>query len=366
MDRGRVIFRTSIIGIIANAILAGVKALIGLLSGSVAIVLDAVNNLSDALSSVITIIGQYLSGKAPDKKHPLGHGRAEYIAGAVISVIILYAGITSLVESVKKIINPTEADYSAVSLVIVGLAVIVKILLGLYVKKQGKLANSPALRDSGQDALNDAIISFSTLVAALVFVIFHISVEAYLGALISLVIIKSGVEMVREAYSVILGQRVDSEVSLSVKQSALGFQEVSGVFDLVLHSYGPDRLIGSCHIQVDPSLTAEKLDTLERRIMEKVFKDTGVILTGISVYAASLDGEAGEVYDKISAIASGFPEILQLHGFNLDEDGKRIRFDVIISFETDRDKVFSAFTGQVNEAFPGYDVQITLDSDISD
>ena len=192
MDRGRVIFKTSIIGIIANAVLAGVKALIGLLSGSVAIVLDAVNNLSDALSSVITIIGQYLSGKVPDKKHPLGYGRAEYIASAVISVIIFYAGITSLVESVKKIINPTEADYSAVSLVIVGLAVIVKILLGLYVKKQGKLANSPALRDSGQDALNDAIISFSTLVAALVFVIFHISVEAYLGALISLVIIKSG------------------------------------------------------------------------------------------------------------------------------------------------------------------------------
>lgn len=366
MDRDRVIFKTSIIGIIANAVLAGIKALIGLISGSVAIVLDAVNNLSDALSSVITIIGQYLSGKAPDKKHPLGHGRAEYIAGAVISVIILYAGVTSLVESVKKIFSPTEPDYSAVSLVIVALAVGVKVLLGLYVKKQGTKANSPALRDSGQDALNDAVISFSTLVAALVFVIFRVSVEAYLGALISLVIIKSGIGMVKEAYSVILGQRVDSEVSLSVKKSALGFEEVSGVFDLVLHSYGPDRLIGSCHIQVDPSLTADRLDTLERRIMEKVHADTGVVLTGISVYATSLEGAAGNVYDRINGIMAEYPDIIQLHGFNLDEDYKRIRFDVVISFESDMNKIYALFCSKVREAFPDYDIQITLDADISD
>ena len=151
----------------------------GVISGSIAIVLDAVNNLSDALSSVITIIGTKLAGKKPDRQHPYGHGRIEYLSAVIISAIILYAGITSLIESIKKIIAPTLPDYTIVSIVIISVAVVVKILLGTYVRKVGEKVNSDSLIASGKDATMDSIISASTLVAALIFILFKFSIEAY-------------------------------------------------------------------------------------------------------------------------------------------------------------------------------------------
>ena len=188
-DRNKKIVRTSIVGIIANVLLAGFKAAVGIISGSIAIVLDAVNNLSDALSSVITIIGTKLAGKEPDKKHPLGYGRIEYLSAALISVIVLYAGITSLVESVKKIITPETPSYKLPSLIIVAVAIVVKIVLGTYVKKVGESVNSESLVASGEDAKLDSVISASTLLAAIIFIFSGISLEAWLGAIISFVTI---------------------------------------------------------------------------------------------------------------------------------------------------------------------------------
>ena len=196
--REKTIVKTSIIGMIANVFLAGFKAVIGLMTNSIAIVLDAVNNISDAGSSLITIIGTKLAGREPDKKHPFGYGRIEYLSAMIISVIVLYAGVTSFVESVKQSIHPETPDYNAVSLIIVAVAVVVKILLGRYVKGVGVKVNSDSLINSGEDAKLDSIISASTLVAAGIFLIFHVALEAWLGVIISVVIIKSGIEMLRE------------------------------------------------------------------------------------------------------------------------------------------------------------------------
>ena len=207
--REKIIVRTSIIGIVANIFLAAFKAVIGLMSNSIAIVLDAVNNISDAGSSLITIIGTKLAGREPDKKHPFGYGRIEYLSAMVISVIVLYAGVTSLVESVKKIITPETPEYTTTSLVIVGIAVLVKIVLGRYVKSVGLKVNSDSLVNSGEDATLDSVISASTLVAAAVFLIAGISLEAWLGAVISLVIVKSGIEMLKDTVSRLLGERND-------------------------------------------------------------------------------------------------------------------------------------------------------------
>ena len=160
-SRNKIIIRTSLIGIAANLFLVGFKAFVGLLSNSIAVILDAVNNLSDALSSVITIIGTRIANKKPDKKHPLGHGRVEYISAMLVSALVLYAGITAMVESVKKIINPVEANYSKTSLIIIASAVVVKFLLSRYVIAQGNKANSQSLVASGKDAGFDAIVSLS-------------------------------------------------------------------------------------------------------------------------------------------------------------------------------------------------------------
>ena len=358
MNREKIIVRTGVIGILANVFLAGFKAAVGLLSGSIAITLDAVNNLTDVLSSVITIISAKLAGKEPDKEHPLGHGRLEYVSTLTISVIILYAGITSLTESVKKIITPVTADYSTLSLVIIAVAVAVKIVLGLYVKATGKRVRSDSLVASGKDALLDAVISASTLAAAGVFLVCGVSLEAWLGAVISLIIIKSGLDMLHSSISLILGERVEGDLAREVRQTVLSFPGVSGVYDLILHSYGPEQHIGSVHIELPGDCTVQQLDALERSITETVYRQTGVTLTAVGVYAKPDDASlSAQIFADIRAIAAAEPYVLQLHGFSADEDKKEIRFDVIIDYDAkNRREIFEDIVRRVRETYPEYTV----------
>ena len=279
MSRDKVIIRTSVIGIAANVLLAAFKAVIGLASNSIAVVLDAVNNLSDALSSIITIVGTKLAGKLPDKKHPLGYGRIEYLSAMLVSGIVLYAGITSAVESVKKIIHPEKPDYSVISLVIIAVAVLVKIVLGRYVKAQGEKVNSGSLVASGSDAMFDAILSSSVLASAIIFKVSGISLEAYVGAVISVIIIKSGVEMMMETLDQILGERAEKEITDKIIAIMKEEKDVRGAYDLVLHNYGPDKHLGSVHIELPDHMTVREVDRLTRKLEAKVYKETGVIMT---------------------------------------------------------------------------------------
>ena len=279
-EREKIVIKTSVIGIITNVFLAAFKAGIGLLSNSIAIVLDAVNNISDAGSSIITIVGTKLAGKAPDKKHPFGHGRIEYLSAMMIAVIILYAGTTSLIESVKQIIKPETPDYNPTSLIIIAVAVVVKIVLGAYVKKVGEKVKSDSLVNSGADATLDAVISFSTLVAAVIFMVFNLALEAYLGAVIAVIIIKSGIEMLKGTISQLLGEQNDLEVAKAIKKTVMGFKNVLGVYDLILNNYGPNRWNGSLHIEVPDTLSVVELDQLLREISVKVVKEHRDALDG--------------------------------------------------------------------------------------
>lgn len=366
-NREKAIVRTSVVGILANVLLAVFKAVVGLASNSVAVVMDAVNNLSDALSSVITIIGTKLAGKAPDKKHPLGYGRIEYLSTMVIAVIVLYAGVTSLIESVKKIVDPVTPDYSAVALIIIAVAVVVKVVLGLYVKKRGEQVDSDSLVASGRDALNDSIISLSTLVAAGIYIGFHISLEAWLGAIISLVVIKSGVDILRDTVSDILGERIDVETARAVKDTICQATGVQGAYDLIINSYGPNRHIGSVHIEVPDTMTIKELDALERSIAEEVFRKHGVMLTGISIYCVRTDEESAKAELAVRKIINDYPDVTQLHGFSLDTQAKTMTFDIIVSYDSkDRMAVYRKVVERAQQAFPGYQLHVQLDMDISD
>ena len=367
-SRDAVIIRTSIIGILANVFLAAFKAVVGLASNSIAIVMDAVNNVSDAASSVITIVGTKLAGKEPDRKHPFGYGRIEYLSAMVISILVLYAGITAFVESVKKIIHPDTPDYSAVTLIIVGVAVVVKIVLGRYVKGVGKKVNSDSLVNSGEDATLDSVISASTLVAAAIYLIFHISLEAWLGAVIALVIIKSGIEMLRETLSQILGERADAELARNIKATVTGYPEVSGAYDLVLHNYGPDAYNGSIHIEVPDTLSADDLDKLIRKITVDVYRKHDVLLTAIGVYSVNTKNpEAVEAREKVTAIVMAHEHILQIHGFYYDQAEKTIRFDIVVSFNApDRHQVYREVCEDVQKAYPDYTLQVAMDTDFSE
>ena len=368
ISREKMIIRTSIIGIIANVFLAGFKAVIGLMTNSIAIVLDAVNNISDAGSSLITIVGTKLAGREPDRKHPFGYGRIEYLSAMIISVIVLYAGITSFVESVKQIIHPEKPEYNTVSLIIVAVAVVVKILLGRYVKGVGVRVKSDSLINSGEDATLDSVISASTLVAAGIFLIFRISLEAWLGAVISVVIIKSGIEMLRDTISQILGERNDIELARAIYGTVTGFPGVEGAYDLVLNNYGPDTWTGSVHIEVPDTYSADRLDQLIREITMKVLKEHHVILTAVGVYSVNTkDEEVIAAKEKVREIVFSHEYVREMHGFYLLKDQKAMRFDVVISFDAkDRRAVFREVIADVQKAFPGYELQAAMDTDFTE
>ncbi len=366
-EREKVIVRTSIIGILANVLLAGFKAAIGLATRSIAVTLDAVNNLSDALSSVITIIGAKLGGKKPDKKHPLGYGRIEYLSSMIVAAIVLYAGITALVESIKKIIEPEPAEYTMVSLLIIAAAVVVKLLLGRYVKGQGEKVNSGALIASGSDASFDAILSASVLASAVIFMIWGISLEAYVGVVIAVFIIKAGIEMLSETLSDIIGQRADAEMSKTIKKLVAEEPEVRGAYDLILYNYGPDKNYGTLHMELPDTMTVEEVDVLTRKVQNKVFHETGVILTGIGVYSYNTsDDEAAQMRNHVQEKVLEHDWAIQMHGFYVDTVEKLIRFDVVLSFDADRKEALDTLNAELKEMYPDYTSVIVPDVDTSD
>ena len=365
--REKAIVRTSIIGILTNLLLVGFKAFVGLVSNSIAVILDAVNNLSDALSSVVTIIGAKLGAKQPDRKHPLGYGRIEYLSSMIVAALVLYAGITSLVESVKKIFEPEAADYSAVSIIIISVAIVVKLVLGMYVRRQGKKVNSGALSASGSDALFDAILSSSVLASAIVFLIWGISLEAYVGIIIAGFIIKAGIEMMIETLNDIIGKREDKETTQELKQIICEEDAVLGAYDITLFNYGPNRNYGSVHIELPDNLSVDDVDKITRRIQTDVYHKTGIILTGIGVYSYNTsDDEASRMRNTIQKTVMSHDWALKMHGFYADPDRKTIRFDVVISFDTERKEAIETLYGEISSIYPEYELMIIPDVDVSD
>lgn len=363
------IVRTSVVGILANVALAGFKAAVGLIANSIAVVLDAVNNLTDALSSVITIVGTKLAGKPADRKHPFGYGRVEYLSTLVIAIIILYAGITAMVESIKKIITPDTPDYSTVSLVIIAVAVVVKVVLGLYVKRTGQRVNSDSLVASGKDALMDSIISLSTLVAAVVFVLWGVSLEAYLGVIIAIMIIKTGLETMRDTISKILGERSETTLAHDIKRTILETDdEIGGAFDLFITDYGPDRHIASVHIEVPDTWTAVRIDAVTRKIFVNVYQRHNVAMTAVGVYSVDTQNKVVvAMRERVQEIVSRHKNVLQMHGFYADMNEKTMRFDVVVSFdEKDRLLLCQTIANEVQAEYPDFKVLAQPDTDISD
>lgn len=366
--REKVIIRTSVIGIATNLLLAATKAAIGMAANSVAVISDAVNNLSDALSSIITILGTKLAGRAPDKKHPLGYGRIEYMSALIVSAIVLYAGLTALVDSVKKILTPEAVDYAPLSLILLAIAIAAKLILGAYVKKKGKQVSSGALVASGEDASHDAILSASVLASAAIYLLFSINLEAWVGAMISIFIIKSGIEMISDAVSDMLGARVDGELSAAIKQTILQEPEVHGVYDLLINNYGPEKNVALVHVEVDDAMTALEIDELTRKLQAAVYEAHGVILGAVGIYAANNgDRATAEIRENVRSFVAAQEGVLQFHGFYADVEKKQIRFDVVMDFSVkDRAAAVEAMRQALAEKYPDYDIHITLDVDVSD
>ena len=366
-EREKIIIKTSFLGIITNVFLAIFKVILGLITNSIAVILDAINNFSDALSSVVTIVGAKLASKAPDKKHPMGYGRIEYLSSMVVSAIVLYAGITSFVESVKKIFNPQIAQYSTVSIFIIGVAVVVKFILGKYVKKQGKKVNSGALIASGADSIFDSILSTSVFISAIIYTIWNISLEAYVGVLLSAFIIKAGIEMMTETIGNIIGQRQDAEISKRIKEIINEEKQVIGAYDLVLFNYGPNKYYATVHLELPDNMTVDEVDQLTRKLQLKVYNQMEIILIGVGVYSFNTkDDEAARIRNDVQKLILSHDWALQIHGFYVDIEEKNMRFDVIVSFDKDFTEAIEIITDEVQQRYPEYKIMMVPDIDFTD
>ncbi len=363
-ERARRITRTSFIGIGANLLLAGFKAAVGLVAGSVAIVLDAVNNLTDALSSVLTIVGVKLAHRPPDAKHPFGYGRVEYFSAVTIAALVLAAGAGSFVESVRKIVHPSAPEYGTASLVIVAVAVVAKFVLGRYVSAQGRACNSEALVASGADASFDALVSLSTLVGAGILLLFGVNLDGWIGAAISLFIVKAGVEMLLGSVDSIMGRRPDADVTQPIRKTAEAIPGVLGVHDLILHNYGPDFAIGSLHVEIDGDLGAAEVYRITRSVQSAIYEKHHVVLT-VGIYA--IDSNRREERALIERTALAHPGVIGVHGVFFDDVSKVVAFDVLSDFTVrDRPALRKALIAELAPRFPGRELSIAFDTDFTD
>jgi len=367
IGREKAIVNTSIVGIIANLGLAAMKGVVGVVSNSVAITLDAINSLTDAISSAVTLIGTKLSSHPPTKNHPFGFGRIEYMTALIVSIIILYAGVSAMLESVEHIIEPSDPDYSTLALFLLGFAVLVKLSLGSYMIAMGKRTNSSALSGSGKDSMYDAMLTLSVLISAIIFVFFGISFDAYLGVVISIFILKTGVEIMIGSFGDMFGRRSDSDVTRNIKEIVRSEPGVNGAYDLIINNYGPGRDYASIHVEVDSDMTAEEIDDLSRKLQLKVMEETGVALTAIGIYSVdNSDPETMAMKEKVSGIVMAHEWALEMHGFRVDRDKMIIRFDVVLSFGVDRGEALETLVSEMSEEYPDYKPAIILDVDLSD
>ncbi|MBR5792439.1 MAG: cation transporter [Ruminiclostridium sp.] len=333
VQRDKKIVRTSVIAILTNLCLVTFKAIVGLMANSIAIVLDALNNLSDALSSVITILGTKLAGRPADAKHPFGYGRVEYLTAIIIACMVLAAGAGSASASVKNILHPQAASYSVVTLVIVVVGIATKLVLGTYTKKVGKETDSDALVASGADATFDALISAGTLVAGLVNFFTGYVIDGWVGAIISIAILKAGLEMLMDTLNSIVGGRADAELTQEIKAKLRTVDGVLGAYDLVLHNYGPTKMMGSVNVSVYDWRTAEELHAISKKAQKLILDEYDMELY-VGFYAVNTkENDLKKLELEVGKDLANYKYVMAMHAFYEDHMTKDISFDAVIDFK---------------------------------
>lgn len=367
-SRLKIVYRASIVGIIINVLLATFKIIIGTIANAISVKLDGINNLSDAGSSFITLVGAAFAGRPADKKHPFGFGRIEYLSSLLISGLVLYAGITAFISAIQSILNKDIPEYSAISLTVMGIAVVIKFFLSIYTQVQGKKANSDSLIASGKEAILDVLISVATIVAAIIYIFTKVSLEAYLAAVISLFIAKTGFDLLKEIVSKIIGESGEPELIVNIKKSIREVEHVNGAYDLILNNYGPDTHFASVHIEVDDTYTAGEIDSIIRTVTEKVLKENGVILTAVGIYSHNTTNADMIAFENdVKSIVCSVDGVLSAHGFHADTVNKKMYFDIVVTLNVkDRLSIYKSALAKVNEKYPEYTITSAMDADFSE
>ena len=359
-NRNKTIVRYNVVSILINIFLSAAKIIVGVVTRAHAVILDGVEDLSDLISAIFTIFSVRVGEKRADKEHPFGYGRAEYLASLFVTIIIMLVGIRSIVESVKDIIDPHDPpDYNAVLILIMVISLILKLIFGFMLRKKGRQINSTAMVMSGTDTMCDALTSASILAAILIKKIFEFDIEHYLCIGISLLIIYTGIQMMRECVGKILGTPVDPAFKKKIKNMVLTEDSVCDVQTLVIHNYGENVYIGSVDIAVDENMRAGEITKLSRRITENADK-LGLTLTAVGITGANTNSpEADRIWDAILDTVRAHKEIKKAHSFRADFQEKQIFFTIVPDIEDpDKEEHLKKLSDEIQKQFPDMTVSI--------
>lgn len=325
-----------IFGIVTNAVLCALKLLVGFLGGSITIIADAVNNLSDAGSSAVTVAGFKLASRPADKEHPYGHARYEYITALVVAVVVLIIGVLLCTSSVEKIITPEQVTVNAYTYVVLGAAIVLKIVQMLVYLDFAKSISSGALKASAMDSRNDVIATTAVLIATIIIHTTGYNIDGYMGVAVSVFIIISSIKFVAEAANPLLGTKPPEELVAKIKEIILSHEGVMGVHDLMVHSYGEGKYFAVVHVEVpakeDIMITHDLIDNIEHDVV----RETGVNLTIHMDPVDTEDEELGELKIRAKKVIAEMGEGLSLHDFRIvrGTTHTNILFDVAVPFES--------------------------------
>ena len=364
-ERRKKIIGVSIIGIVANLLLGVLKAVLGLLSGSIALISDALNNITDSSSSLITIVGTKLAAKAPDKQHPFGHGRTEYLTSLLIGGIVFLTGFQSLISSVKAVFNKEDINTDITTVIIIIATIAAKVLLGTFTENSGKKLNSTALIASGADAKNDAVVSVVTLISTILYMFANISVDGIAGVIISVFILKTAYEVLSDTIKKLLGERVDGEMVRGIKDIVRNTEGVINCFDLILNDYGPDFYTGSINVEIEDERSIGEMYPILHEAQTKIYNKYNVFLV-FGFYSVDVDDER---YIKIKSLLKNYKEnerhIINYHGIVIDEKDKTIYCDITRDFDITPETVIENVNRILKEEFPEYNIHVNIDTEFS-
>lgn len=356
---------SSIVGIVCNIVLFGLKYLIGTLANSISIVSDAFNNLSDCASCIVTLFGYKLASKPADREHPFGHGRIEYLTSLIIAVVVLLVGVELMESSVKKIITPEEVTFSISALLALAFSIGVKLWMSLFNMKLGRKINSTVMIATAKDSRSDVIATATSLIALVASLFTDLPVDGFMGMIVSVFILKAGYEIVKDTVDELLGKPADPEIVEQIKKHVTGNEKIIGIHDLVIHNYGSGNMIGSCHVEVSSDenfmIVHDIVDEIERRIMH----DMNIMMT-IHMDPIETDDEfTNSAKELVNNIISGIDQTLNLHDFRIvhGETHTNLIFDLVVPYECkiDNDTLKSMIDTELSKENINYYTVIVFD-----
>ena len=338
--RGKYAMLSSITGIVVNILLSVFKLVIGVIANSMSIISDALNNVTDAGSSIITMIGFKMSQKKVDSDHPWGHGRMEYITALFVDILIIMVGFELLQNSVEKIIHPELPTISNITIILLVVAILAKLWLFLFYGKIAKKINSAAIKGTAYDSISDSISTLAVLVSAIVAKFAEISIDGYVSLLVSIFILITGIRAVKEIIDLLLGQKPDPEYVKSIEEFAKKYDTIEGIHDIMVHDYGPGRKIVSFHAEVPADSDISRAHDIIDQMEQDIFKEFGCITT-IHMDPIVVDNnEINEMKAKAEQIVKSINESYSIHDFRMTDGGERINliFDLVVPTDEKLDK----------------------------